>query len=216
MTESKERVRALMESGALSREDGRKLMDALERGIPSPKTGILALLVDPFERFGGPPAAIFGAVLAAFSAAISHFGHVRFDGILDIHAIKQRTSLLASALDQFAAFVLPAGVAWLVVRLAGRRTRIVDLLGVFGISRVPYAIAGVVVGFTPLSEGRLGPLEWLVVSIAIGAVGWSITLHYQGFRNASGLSGKRCTVAFVAFLLLSEIASKVFLAIAAR
>ena len=143
----------------------RSVIDALERPRTS-GSGWFALLVDPFERFGGPVAAALGVVIALLSAATSYFGRIRYDGFLDIHTQGAAPRALACAVDQFAAFVVPTMIAWAVALAAGRRTRFIDLLGAVGLSRGPYLIAGIVAGAVPVPKGSNGPLTWLVVSVA--------------------------------------------------
>jgi hypothetical protein len=210
MSKSAERVRALVASGALSQDEGDKLIAAMG---PSSPPSFATLLINPFERFGGEAAAAVGVVIAVLSAFVGLL-RVRYDGFLDLHAVEATPSLTTCVVDQLAAFVLPSLLAWAVARVAGSRPRIVDLVGSVGLSRAPYLLAGLVAGLLPPGPKGAphGPSLWIVVTVAIAAIAWSLTLHFQGFRNATGLAAKRGTVAFIVFVVASEIASAALVA----
>jgi hypothetical protein len=81
-------------------------------------------------------------------------------------------------------------------------------VGSVGLSRAPYLGAGLVAAIVDVgTKGAHGVGYWLVVGTALAAVAWSLTLHFFGFRNATGFAGKRGTVAFIVFVLCSEIVS---------
>lgn len=212
MTNSAERVRALVASGAISPEEGRKLIAALAPPSAHPPS-TMALLVNPFERFGGPLAAAVGGVVAVLGGAVERLG-VRYNGLLDLHTASRTPTLAECAADQLASFVLPTFIAWCIALVAGRQARLVDLVGAVGVARAPYLVAGLVTGLLAPGNGEPhGVLLWTIVSLVLGALAWMITLLFQGFRNATGLAGRPCTVAFVAFIVLSEIASVALLSV---
>src|SRR4051812_13598128 len=76
-----ERVRTLVRSGRVATEEGERILSALD---DAPRAPLHALLINPFDRFGGGRAAIAAIVIAGLSIGITRMG-IRFDGFLDMH-----------------------------------------------------------------------------------------------------------------------------------
>jgi hypothetical protein len=213
-----ERVRALIKSGALSEQAGKKVLEAVaaERR-PGARW---ELLLSPYERFGGSIAAGVGFALALLSVGLGRLG-CRFDGFLDLHMIDRATarpSFATLALDQVAAFLAPAFLAWGIALAFGRRGRIVDFVGAVGLARAPYVLAGALIVAVQWGQPhdlahRLSPRLVITIALGLAAIAWSITLHLHGFRNASGLEAKRSTTAFIVLVVVAEIVSKVILSL---
>lgn len=195
MTTPEERVQKMVESGAVAAEEGERLLAALH-APPPPRR------YDAFERLGERAALGITAVVVAASVGLSRFG-VRFDGLLDQHVGAKAPVPLAHALfDVAAGVLLPALVFFGIARAQSRHVRPVDLLVTLGVARVP----GVVLApFVAALAGRSVPA---VVAVGLVLLAASVTLLYQGFRNASGLAGPRLGVSFVVALVVGETLSK--------
>ncbi len=197
-----ERVERLVRAGAVDREEGQRLLAAIDaRPAPSP----LGLLVRPFDRLGGGFAALVGLAVSALSVAIARRG-VRFDGLIDLHLVVGPVPVRTALLDQLVAWPLAALVFYAYARLVARHVRLVDFLGMTGLARLPLlGAAPLLLALSP-SLGSLDPLHpppallagALVSLVFVALDGW---LLYQGFKNASGLVGAKLAVGFVALVL---------------
>lgn len=213
MASPSDRVRALVREGKVAEAEGARLLGAME-GKPAERRLGVALLWNPFDRFGGETAAIAGLVLVGLGAFAERFG-VRYDGFLDLHVTKGAASPRAIAVDAFASWVLPALVLWGYTLAVARRGRIVDFLGVAGLSRLPQVLAAApLVALVPSIDAQaktMTPALAAMIVVALACVGWNITLLYNGFKNASGLRGAKLVAGFIAMLVVSEVLSKIAL-----
>ncbi|XXX79469.1 YIP1 family protein [Sorangium sp. So ce134] len=207
-----ERVRALVRDHVIEPAEGERLLATMS---PRPPRTGWRLALNPFERFGGGAAAAAGLAVAALSVAITRLG-VRFDGFLDLHTAPEAIPLATALLEQVVVWPLPALLFWAYARLLRCRVRIVDFLGVTGLSRAPLALAAIALGLLAPAPPAGGPV--LTPALAAFAVlatlclVWFLTLLTQGFKNASGLRGAPLVAGLIGLVLVSEIVSKVALA----
>ena len=209
-----ERVRRLMEAGSIAPDEGARLLAAMSE---APARSRLALLVDPFERFGGGTAAIAGAAISLASIAVSRLG-VRFDGLLDMHVHRGVAPPLSVALlDQVVGWILPALCFWAYARVFARLVRLIDFVGMAGLARLPILLSALVtLPLLPsgLEKGAIPDLTPGLLVIALAGLVFlvlNITLLYKGFKNASGLEGRRLVLGFVGLVVLVEGLSKLVL-----
>lgn len=203
-----ERVRRLIEAGSVAPEEGARLLAAMSS---APKRSPLFTLIDPFERFGGGVAAAGGLVVSLASIAVSRLG-VRFDGFLDMHVNPGvAPPLRVALLDQLVGWILPAICFWAYARLLTRHVRLLDFVGMVGLARLPLlvgAVPSVLLFRGVTSPPKLTPFLLAVALLALVFVAWNITLLYQGFKNASGLTGAKLVGGFIALLIIVEGLSK--------
>ncbi|WP_437977057.1 YIP1 family protein [Sorangium sp. So ce295] len=212
MTTPDERVRALVRDNVIKPAEGERLLATMS---PKPPRRGWRLALNPFERFGGGAAAAAGLVVAALSVAITRLG-VRFDGFLDLHTAPLVISYGTALLEQIVVWPLPALLFWTYARLLRRRVRIIDFLGVIGLSRAPLVPAAIALGLlAPRLPAGVPTFTLELTAFAVLAavcLVWSLTLLVQGFKNASGLRGAPLIAGVIGLVLLSEILSKVALA----
>lgn len=201
-----ERVQRLVQAGTITHDDGVRLLTAM--GPKRPLT-TLEILFDPFERFGGGTAAAIGLLTAAASL-ISIPLKIRYDGFLDLHT-GPATSLRLALSEQFVVWILPAILFYTYARLVKSPGRIIDYLGMVGLSRIPYLLATALLGLFPSGETPRGAALVAIAAIALTALGWTITLLYKGFKNASGLTGAKLVAGFIATMVVCEAMSKTVL-----
>lgn len=217
MTTPSERIRGLVQKGALPADDAGELLAAI--GDAAPPTWV-ELLVNPFERFDAARLCLVGLGGALAGVAISRLG-VRFDGFLDLHETRAGFGLGTSLLDALSAWLPAAVVFWLVSLAAARQGRFIDFLALIGVARLPLVAFALPIAWiskvAPVSVPSPGQVPALgigvlaIVSCALASLAWSLTLAYRGFGTASGLRGPRRIVAFVTALVLAEAASKLAL-----
>lgn len=207
------RVRRLVQSGKVGPEEGESLLAALaERPARSP----FWILVNPFDRFGGGPAAGAGLFISVCSLLVARLG-VRFDGFLDLHVARWHVpSLGTSLLEQAVAWPLGALLFWSYAQAVTRHVRFLDFIGMCGLARLPLLVAAIPIALlsphTARVPAKLTPGLLAVSLVALPCVVWHLTLLYQGFKNASGIRGVKLTGAFVFLVILAELLSKAALA----
>lgn len=214
MSTPAERVRHLVEAGTLAPEEGERLLAAMEQ----PPRSRLSAMLNPFERFGGGAAALAGLVIAALSTLVALLLGVRFDGFLDLHIPPSAPPLRVAVVDQLSAWLVPALCFWAYARVLQRHVRMIDFVGMVGLARLPLLLAAVPVRSMTRSlladPTKPGPLALAGICVALLFVAANITLLYGGFKNASGLTGRKLVVGFIVLLIGAEIVSKLALGLA--
>ncbi len=207
-----ERVRRLVDSGSVAPEEGVRLLAAMSEAPPRSR---LEALVDPFERFGGGTAAALGAVISVASIAVSRLG-VRFDGLLDLHIHRAVVPSLRVALgDQLVGWLLPAVCFWAYARAITRHVRLADFIGMAGLARLPILMSALaLLPLTPANPSvppKLTPALLAMAMLGLAFVVANVTLLYQGFKNASGLTGVKLVGGFIGLVIGVEALSKIVL-----
>lgn len=205
-----ERVRRLIASGAVAPDEGERLLAAMH---DAPRPSRLAMLVNPFDRFGGEAAAALGALVSVASIAVARLFGVRFDGLLDLHFnAAAPPTLRVAMIDQLAGWLVPALCFWAYARAWSKHVRLVDFVGMAGLARLPLLVGALVM--FPLVPPTLPdppqptPALLAVALLAMIFVVANVTWLYQGFKNASGLAGKKLVVGFIGLVLGVEALSK--------
>lgn len=205
-----ERVRHLMQTGAVAHEEGERLLSAMSDRSSSARSFVR----DPFERIGGGTAAAIGAVVSVASLFVARLG-VRFDGLLDLHSPHVVPSWRTAIVNQLAAWIVPSLCFWVYARVMNRHVRAVDFFGAVGLSRFPLLVAGLVT--LPLVPSTLPmppkPSAALLALVCITLVfaAMNVWLLYKGFKNASGLTGSKLVAGFIGLLVVGEAISKAVL-----
>lgn len=207
-----ERVRRLVEAGSVAPEEGARLLAAMSE---APARSRLAWLVDPFERFGGGTAALAGAAISVASIAVSRLG-VRFDGLLDMHVNPGvAPPIHVALLDQLVGWILPALCFWAYARALSRHVRLLDFVGMAGLARLPILLSALVTlplaPSVPSARPELTPGLLAIALAAIVFLVLNVTLLYKGFKNASGLAGRKLVLGFIGLVILVEALSKLTL-----
>jgi hypothetical protein len=205
-----ERVRRLVQSGAVDAAEGERLLAAIAR---EPARGGWWLLLDPFERFGGGVAAAVGLAIAIASLFASLL-NLHFDGFLDAHV--SPNTFAAAAREQVAAWLIPALCFWGYARAMSPGVRLIDFFGMVGLARAPLLVTSVPIALLMRDVTHVGersPRMLAVYLFALVSLGWTLTLLYRGFRNASGLAGVKLVAGFVGTAFAAEVLSKLFLSL---
>lgn len=120
------------------------------------------------------------------------------------------------------ALPLTALVFWSLARTASRSTRVVDVLGVVGVSRAPSILLAIPVAlFVSRSPHAAAGSPGTGMSLVLGALvlvglaglGAQIYLLFVGFRTVTGMHGGALTWRFIAALVVAEVLSKIVLSL---
>ncbi|GAC1352912.1 MAG: hypothetical protein NVSMB1_20620 [Polyangiales bacterium] len=215
MTSPSERIQALTRAGKLDPAEAQRLLAVLE--TPSSHAASKShLLVNPFDRFGGGIAAICGLIVAIIGITVSTQLGQLFDGFIDQHGPGSVT-LRAAVVHQVAAWIVPSILFWVGSMVLTRRGRFIDFVGMVGLSRAPLTLESPIVALIdrhwPLSPNhpQLSFSVVVILMLILPCLAWTVTLQYQGFKNASGLRGAKLIGSFVALVVVSEVLSKILI-----
>ncbi|MFO0678035.1 MAG: YIP1 family protein [Polyangiaceae bacterium] len=204
------RIQSLVEAGKVSTEEGDRLVRALGTGGSG-----ASRFLDPFERHGGGAAAAAGLALVALGTLTS-FARVRFDGFLDMHVVHGDVAYRTAIVDGAVAWILPALVFFAAAKVIRAHGRLLDFLGVAGLSRAPLVLAALplaaLVRGIDLGGARGGFAAVVLAVVALAAVAWNLTWLYRGFKNATGARGTKLVVTFAVALVVAETLTKIVLA----
>ena len=221
MISQEERVVAMVRDGALTEDEGQRLIGALR--TPRRFSSIL-MAYKPMDLLSTREAWIAAVIITVLSIVVARLG-IRFDGALDLHRVAGPLRWSVVLLDAANSVLVTATVLWLAGRFAARGVRWIDFVLAVAIARAA-AVAGGVATYLAMPNPQV--LQEAVVatmtknaplpaSIALTAIllppflVWFVVLLYQGFRTSSGLQGARAGVTFTLGIITAEIVTKVVL-----
>lgn len=186
------------------------------------------VLINPFERWSEGRLLLLGSLGLVLGSAMGFWFHVRWDGVIDMHAVSH---LLwwQPWVDNLINVAALSTTLYLSGLWINRKTRFIDMLGAVLVARlVMYLLAlanstsflsrvgqqvmeSMANGQSPSLSGF--PLAGIVALAAfvVGIMVWHFALLYQGFRVASNARGSRAVAAFIASIVVAEILSKLVL-----
>ncbi|MDI1233093.1 MAG: hypothetical protein PSX81_02295 [bacterium] len=180
------------------------------------------LLFNPFIKIAGAKALLLGLVLIIIGSVFASLFNARFDGLIDLHFYKG-VNVFQALFDQIIGLIVVAFVFFITALILGSKPRLVDLVGTFAYSRLPYVFApllnitGVFLTFSnalqsidpanpvlPLSSSQLVSFVFLTI-LSIVLVVWLVTLYFKAWKTCSNLKGNKLVLSFIAGLLIAEI-----------
>lgn len=187
------------------------------------------LLFKPFERYSETTLLLVGFGFTLLSALAAFAFNVRYDGVLDMHAVKE-VSLQQVLIDTAVNLVSLFTFFYLAAVIVYKRARPVDLLSTVLVARIPmvllpllnvnnysYNVAKELIEATKnIQEGpeqilSFLPFLGLTVVMLLVVTAWYVALLYNGFKVATNAKGAKPVVLFIAAILLAEILSKTLL-----
>lgn len=183
------------------------------------------LLFNPFHRYAGLQAAVFGLAVALAAAVLASIFQTRFDGVLDAHYMPGEVSLPTALIDQAVNAVSLFVVFYAAALIAGaRHTRPIDILGTLMLARAPYLLvpffniggnfsrAGKELTESVATNPANPDLDALLLIIPGALVMlliliWMVALYFNAFKVSTHLKGGRLIITFVLGLLCAEALS---------
>ena len=183
---------------------------------------LTTLLFNPFEKYSETVLLLFGIVFTALATLLGFYFDARFDGVLDMHFVKNVTLkevVLDNLIAIFCLFVFLFGVA----KFINSKTRFIDILNIVLISRI--AIYLLTLSPKPSDELLKNLIQQNTASInsldlsllvfggimALLSLVWYIVLLYNGFKTASNAKKTLPIVLFAISIVVAEILSKVLI-----
>ena len=224
-----QRILKLLQDGQITKEESETLRRSLK-----PKsaafTRFVTVLLNPFDRISGWPAAMLGLLVAAMTSLIAREGKIHFPGFLDLQAatpdlyFSKLTWLSLVSQNLINAIVFALISLMICLALRQKALRIQDFLGNAMLARFPYlfatlAITGITLAHPEIfttdveqlrTQVSYAPMILLILTSLL-ALAWQLTVYYQAFKVSSGLKSKRLWLGFTSAIILSEILTIVVL-----
>jgi len=178
------------------------------------------LMINPFTRIAGWQAFGLGLVVLVVSAIIGGFGNVIFDGVIDMHLVKEVTMLHSFGYLTISTLTLVI-IMWITGLIISKNFRFIDILGTMTLSKAPFLILGFAGFFTKMPDMNevmknpmivLSSTSFIVLMIlTMPILVWSIVLMYNALKISCGVKGTRLTFAFIIAIFASEVISKILI-----
>jgi hypothetical protein len=189
------------------------------------------IILNPFEKHSEKNLLFFGSIMTFLGSFIAYLTKARFDGVIDMHVVDQirfLEPLFDNLLNTLCLFLL----FFLLGKKINSKTRWIDILSVSIISRIPFYvlplfnIEGLLANITekllsgidfqnlskpPVIEFSDMLILLVFTAVAVLCFAWFIALFWNGFRVATNTKGTKNIIFFIAFLLLSEVLSKILI-----
>lgn len=207
MSEPREKILGLVESGKISPSEAELLLRALKPG----RARLWTWLFSPFEL--ATPTVVWAVALGAAAGSLALRPlQVHFDGTLDLHVFESAASWPVALLQQAVAWPLTALVFWLLALASRQRAPLLELLGFVGAARLPYFAAALVAGATRSSaQLEKGAAGLIIFATVLPLIVWGCVLLYHALATATGSRGRKLGLSFFAAIVLAEVASKLVL-----
>jgi len=186
---------------------------------------------NPFYKLGGWKALLIGLIGLIITGWLGGVFNTHFDGIIDVHSVKEVKPMIP-LLENFINWAILTcvwGIAAAI--LNGFRFRIVDLMGIMAIVRLPFIIIPPLTFLFSVNEKVEQIIEMLLepskqvtftpldsfsfiisVMLSIVFVILSVIWMYNGFKILSNSKGIRLNITFITGIILSELFSKLLIA----
>lgn len=183
------------------------------------------ILFNPFEKYNEVTLIITGLISAIACSYIGYLCNARFDGVLDMHLVKNVT-LIQPFTDNAINIVSLFLFLYISGIIINRKTRIIDIVNTVLIARILYCIIplfnpdylapGVsdkLMEIDPKKPGLLNLSVWemtsmgIIAIIMLGILVWYIALLYNGFKTATNAKSIKHIILFTVSIIFAEILS---------
>ncbi|TVR79822.1 MAG: hypothetical protein EA409_08830 [Saprospirales bacterium] len=183
---------------------------------------------NPFDRIAGITAIAWGVIFLVFGSFTAWLGTARYPGLISMQYVES-VHWLDGFLDQLVSLAIAVIVFAVAAFIAGaRRFRIVDLVGTFMVAKAPLLILPIFnfngwmykksMELTEVAlEGEALPDLWdtiiliLLSILLIFFLIWTIVLLFHAYRVSTNLKGLPSFVSFILAMVVTLIASYIFI-----
>ena len=185
-------------------------------------------LFNPFEKYSEKTLLIFGIVATFSGSFLGYLMKARFDGIVDMHLVKNikwNEPLVDNIINVLVLFVLFFAFG----KMINSKTRAVDILNVSLICRIPIYLVSLTnlggilekstqnmmdkIDFENLNNIPQFELSDMIIILVCSVVMillliYMIVLFWKGFRTATNSKGAKNIIIFIVLFIIAEILSK--------
>lgn len=187
------------------------------------------ILTQPFERLQERQLLLFGLSTLIIASILGYLTSTRFDGVLDVHISATPVQIEQPFLDNILNTVLLTAFLSLLARYINPKTRLIDILNIALISRIPlYVIT--IFGFggimqetsDHMMQNITNPAEMMnlpfinLILLGVSSI-YSIValvlfgiLVYKGFKTATNLKTNLHKFLILVAVIIAEFTSKIF------
>ncbi len=184
------------------------------------------LLFKPFEKYSENKLLVVGVLATLVGIYLATTFNIRFDGVLDVHAVAS-VSYLQALLDSLIDIISLVLFLFLAAKYINPKTRFIDLVTTAIIARIPLYLlsfgnwnnmlykAGesIIQQLTPEAISEIPSTTFWVLAVfsifSIVLLIWYISLLFNGFKTASNAKEKKAVYIFIGALIIAEIVSKI-------
>ncbi len=177
-------------------------------------------MFNPFIRFRGFQALLFGMCALVVSGVIAGMADIRFDGLLDLHFYSD-VPLWVPVAEGLVNWTVLTALLWLIDRTFSQSAvRLVDVAGVQALARAPLLPAAVICSL-PGVRGTLGVFAEaaqsgqlpnvfdmgifaIAIVVMLGCTIWMVALMWKAFSFSCSMKGTRAVVLFIAAVVIGE------------
>lgn len=183
---------------------------------------------NPFEKYSEKTLLIFGIVATFSGSFLGYLMKARFDGIVDMHLVKNikwNEPLVDNIINVLVLFVLFFAFG----KMINSKTRAVDILNVSLICRIPIYLVSLTnlggilekstqnmmdkIDFENLNNIPQFELSDMIIILVCSVVMillliYMIVLFWKGFRTATNSKGAKNIIIFIVLFIIAEILSK--------
>ncbi|MFT3751335.1 MAG: hypothetical protein QM800_00080 [Paludibacter sp.] len=178
------------------------------------------LIFNPFTRIAGWQAFIVGLAILVLSGIIGAIGNVIFDGIIDMHLVKE-VNLQQSFYYLLISMTTLVVIMWITGLIISRGFRFIDIAGTMTLSKAPVLLMAIAGLFTEAPDMTLmlkDPLAivtstsfLITITLSIPVTIWSVALMYNALKVSCDAKGIKLTISFIIAILTSEVISKILI-----
>lgn len=181
--------------------------------------------INPFYRFAGWTALLWGLLILVVSTWLAWKGGVVFDSIFSVHfyPVPWQTAFLCHFLN----WAVLGLLMYVSARVFSKsRIRLVDALGTMALARAPFLLIGLFMAFPAIRKKLSGlyavalsgdlsmlasPILIVFLLLTIVAIIWFVCLAYNGFKVFGNVRSPRTIPVFAGTLIVAEILAIILL-----
>ena len=186
------------------------------------------VLLKPFEVYSEKKLLIIGTIVTILGSLSASYFNVRYDGAIDLHFVNN-TTLYQPFIDNIINIISLCIPLFIVGKIINNKTRIIDIITVILISRIPFYIISLfninnivfnaskkLISINPAEKiAQIKNIEWFIIIMSailtITALIWFISLLFNGYKIATNAKGGKSIFLFVISIIIAEIISKIIL-----
>ena len=186
------------------------------------------VLLKPFEVYSEKKLLIIGTIVTILGSLSASYFNVRYDGAIDLHYV-DNTNLYQPFIDNIINIISLCIPLFIVGKIINNKTRIIDIITVILISRIPFYIISLfninnivfnaskkLISINPAEKiAQIKNIEWFIIIMStiltITGLIWFISLLFNGYKIATNAKGGKSIFLFVISIIIAEIISKIIL-----
>lgn len=211
---SADRVMQMQATGSISKTEANELLGALGE---IKHTSWKDWLVNPMRRMTDGRAFVLIAIVTAAQIALGLTLPIRFDGALDMHAVKAPSAIALVLREWLVSLPLLALVFFGAARVFGSKMRPLDAFTVTALGRVSTLVMAVIAGLAlaPLEQGG-AQINAVMIAASLALLPllvFEFVWMFHGFKTAANIKGGTLWAAFLLAIVVAEVISKLALVI---